>query len=149
MVWCWSLNTSVIADRYLIHVKADTGTPQSDSNKGQSPSEAVLVSDANFHGGRSTPKEEEIAPSSELAKLDDSKVDASSNSVGSVSALKDLVGVIYTSFSSKHVLFSNVYDWFIGICFLSSAWERALVLILKASLQLQVIQPPETKFMQR
>ncbi|XP_057544204.1 RNA polymerase II C-terminal domain phosphatase-like 1 [Amaranthus tricolor] len=72
-----------LADRYLTHIKSDTSTPQSDTSRGQSPS------DTNSHD-HSSRKEETVAPSSELSKLDESRVDGSKNSIGSVSALKEL-----------------------------------------------------------
>ena len=77
----------------MTHIKSDTSTPQSDTSRGQSPS------DTNSHD-HSSRKEETVAPSSELSKLDESRVDGSKNSIGSVSALKELVGLNYLLFSS-------------------------------------------------
>lgn len=78
-----------LADRYLTHIKSDASTPQSDTSRGQSPSDMGFVSDANSHGDRASRREETV-PSSELTRLDDSIVDGSKNSMGSVFALKEL-----------------------------------------------------------
>ena len=85
----------------MTHIKSDTSTPQSDTSRGQSPS------DTNSHD-HSSRKEETVAPSSELSKLDESRVDGSKNSVGSTSVLKELVGISYF-FPSNYALSSYLY----------------------------------------
>ena len=71
-------------------MKCDTSVPKSDTSRGQSPSDVGFASDTNSHGDR-TPRNEETLLSSELTRVDESNVDSSMNSVGSVSALKELV----------------------------------------------------------
>lgn len=87
----------------MTHIKSDTSTPQSDTSRGQSPS------DTNSHGDHSSRKEETVAPSSELSKLDESHVDGSKNSMGSVSTLKELVGLNYLFFL-LYALSYSLYD---------------------------------------
>ena len=77
-------------DRYLAHIKSDSSTPQSDTSRGHSPSDVGFSSDMNSHGDH-VPLKNEMARSSELIGQDDSDIDASKMSIGSVSALKELV----------------------------------------------------------
>lgn len=78
-----------LADRYLAHVKSDSSPPQSDTSRGHSPNDVGFSSDANSHGDHASIKDE-MVPSSEVVGQDDSNVEGSKRSMGSVSALKEL-----------------------------------------------------------
>ncbi|XP_021858295.2 RNA polymerase II C-terminal domain phosphatase-like 1 isoform X2 [Spinacia oleracea] len=79
-----------LADRYLTHIKSDASTPQSDTSRGPSPKDMGFASDANSQGDCTSKKEETTTPSSELTRLDDSILEGSKDSMGSVSVLKEL-----------------------------------------------------------